>query len=175
MNRTLANKIGWKRLLMALILSTTGAALLGCQGLMVSYRGAGLTEVNLIPVLEGATRSDHFETADLTVDYQYTRNGDSLQFSGDVRYGSALRHNFVTVTHFHLRVFFADAQGKVLQDHGIAVGGYGYTDDLMRFQERLTLPPGTAFMAFGYSGRAADGGHHDGRTETSFWFDPIAH
>jgi len=175
MNQALANKMGWKRLLMGLILGLTGATLLGCQGLMVSYQGASVTEVNLIPLLEGATRADHFETADLTVDYQYTRNGDNLQFSGDVRYASALRHNFVSVLQFHLRVFFVDAQGRVLQDHGIAVNGYGNTDDQMRFQERLILPPGTVFMAFGYSGRATDGGHRDSRTETSFWYDPIAH
>jgi hypothetical protein len=40
--------------------------------------------------------------------------------------------------------------------------------------ELMTLPPGTASMAFGYSGEARSTGDDDGGGgDTPFWFEPV--
>jgi hypothetical protein len=167
---------GWKRLLVFVLLVVPGIMLLGCQTATMGYRGATLAPSSQIPLAEGPKHSDHYQTLDVTIDYEYVRNGDAMQLSGVVRYGAGLQHNFVLVPQFYMRLYFADAGGNVLSYHGVPISGYGYVDDVMRFSEHLTLPPGTAFMAFGYNGYARDtGGKDSGNTETRFFYDPAVH
>ena len=83
----------------------------------------------------------------------------------------------ILIPYFHLSVFLADAQGAVLENRGIVTSGYGYPDDDMRFRDKIMLPPGTAYMAFAYSGEARDngGGHDDGgAVDISFWEYPVS-
>ncbi len=174
MNRILGKNGVWKQTLTILLLVLCGAMLVSCQSALFTYKGARIAQVNLIPLTEGGTKGDYFETEDVTVDYEFTRTGDNLRLGGEISYSSALRNSFSSVPDFFIRVFFTDAQGTVLGYRGIMASGYGYTSDHMRFHELVVLPPGTAFMAFGYSGRAVDSSAQD-RTEKSFWFDPIAH
>jgi hypothetical protein len=169
-----ANQTVRRQTLAILFLVLSGAMLVSCQSVLFTYKGARIAQVNLIPLTEGGLKSDHFETEDVTIDYEYTRSGNSLRLGGEISYSRALQNSFTSVPEFYIRVFFADAQGTVLAYRGIIASGYGYTSDRMRFHELVVLPPGTAFMAFGYSGRAFDGSAQD-RTEKSFWFDPIAH
>ena len=157
-----------------LFLVLSGSALVACQSALFTYKGARIAQVNLIPLTEGGLKGDYFETEDVTIDYEYTRTGDSLRLGGEIGYSRALQNSFTSVPDFYIRVFFADAQGTVLAYRGIIASGYGYTSDRMRFHELVTLPPGTAFMAFGYSGRAIDSSV-DNRVDKSFWLDPIAH
>jgi hypothetical protein len=170
---------GWTGLLALILLAVPGLMLVGCQTAGTGYGGATLAPSSQIPLMDGTKRSNHYETLDVSIDYEYVRNGDALQLSGVVRYGAGLRHNFVMIPQFYMRLYFGDAKGSVLSYHGVPVSGYGYPDDVMRFSEHLTLPPGTAVMAFGYSGYARDtGGHRDGgggNTEAHFYYDPSVH
>lgn len=174
MNWLFNKNAAWKQMLTVSFLVLSTVMLASCQSALFTYKGAHISQVNLIPLTEGTTRGDHLDTEDVTVDYEYTRTGDNLRLGGLISYSSALQKTFLTVPEFYIRVFFADAQGTVLGYRGIIASGYGYSSDRMRFHELVTLPPGTAFMAFGYSGHAYDSSHDD-RVEKSFWFDPIAH
>jgi hypothetical protein len=168
------NVTNWlKRFKMPLTLVATGIVLVGCQSALLSYKGARLQQGAVIPVLEGAAHADHFVAPDVVIDYKYTRNGDSLDLSGTAQYAPSIQNNFSTVPRFYLRVYFADAQGGILGYHGIVTSGYGYSDDHMRFHERMALPPGTDLMAFGYSGDARSTGDDDGGGgDTPFWYEP---
>ena len=169
----------WKRLPMYALLMVLGTMLIGCQTANMGYKGATLAPSSQIPLAEGMKHTDHYETLDVSIDYEYVRSGDALQLSGVVRYGLGLQHNFVMVPQFYMRLYFGDAKGNLLSYHGVPISGYGNSDDVMRFSEQLTLPPGTAVMAFGYNGYARDtGGHRDdggGSTEAHFFYDPAVH
>jgi hypothetical protein len=144
---------------------------------MLNYRGAKVHEGSLIALDDGVQKTAYYQSRDLTIDYQLQRNENELQLSGLAQFADSLRNGFKTVPYFHLSVFFADSQGTVLGNRGIVTSGYGYTDDRMRFNERMALPPGTAYMAFAYTGEARDnsGGGDDagGAVETSFWEYPV--
>ena len=80
------------------------------------------------------------------------------------------------IPYFHLSLFFTDAQGNILEDRWIATPGSGDPNNPMRFSEKLLLPPGTANMAFSYSGQArgsGSGGKEDGGGDMPFWQVPI--
>lgn len=171
----LTNKtVRGQKLTMILFLVLCGFMLVACQSALFTYKGARISQANLIPLTEGGLKGAFFETEDVTVDYEYTRTGDNLRLGGEISYSRALQNSFSRVPDFYIRVFFADAQGTVLAYRGIIASGYGYTGDRMRFHELVALPPGTAFMAFGYSGIAVGSSTQD-RVDKSFWFDPIAH
>jgi hypothetical protein len=166
---------GMEQLVMLLSSVVAGVILLGCQSALLSYKGARLHQGAAIPVLEGAVHANQFVAPDLVIDYKYARNGDSLDLSGTVQYAPSIQNSFLTVPRFYLRVYFADAQGAILGYHGIVTSGYGFTNDQMRFNERLALPPGTALMGFGYSGDASSTQDDDGGGgDTPFWFEPVA-
>jgi hypothetical protein len=165
---------GLKRLVMALILVAAGFALQGCQSAPLSYQGARLTQGAVIPVLEGASHADQYVAPDVVIDYRYARTGDALELSGTAQFAPGIQNNFLVVPRFYMRVYFADARGAILGYHGIVTSGYGYSDDQMRFREQMTLPPGTASMAFGYSGDARSTGDDDGGGgDTPLWFEPV--
>jgi len=165
---------GLKRFMMPLTLVATVIVLVGCQSALLTYKGARLQQGAVIPVLEGTVHADQFVAPDVVIDYKYTRNGDSLDLSGTAQFAPSIQNNFSTVPRFYMRVYVADAQGAILGYHGIVTSGYGYSDDHMRFHQRMALPPGTALMAFGYSGDARSTGDDDGGGgDTPFWFEPV--
>jgi len=84
--------------------------------------------------------TDRYETLDVNIDYEYVRAGDALQLSGVVRYGAGLQHNFVMCPVLY-EVVLRRCKSNVLSYHGVPISGYGYTDDVMRFSEHLTLRP----------------------------------
>jgi hypothetical protein len=159
----------------AALLVLTLFVLQGCQTLMFSYQGAKVNGGSLIALPVGVQQSGNYETRDLSISYQIKRTENELQLSGLAQFAPSLRNNFLTVPYFHMSLFLADANGNVLGNRGVVTSGYGYTDDNMRFDTRITLPPGTAYMAFAYDGRArgAGGGDTDSQDETTFWEYPV--
>jgi hypothetical protein len=150
-------------------------ALQGCQSFMFNYKGAKVNQGSLIALPVGVQQSGNYETRDLSIGYQIKRTENELHLSGLAQFAPSIRNNFLTVPYFHMSLFLADANGNVLENRGVVTSGYGYTDDNMRFDTSITLPPGTAYMAFAYDGRArgAGGGDGDSQDEASFWEYPV--
>ena len=163
---------GAKLLLLVVTLVVSAMMASSSQGSWYNYKGAKVNRAAAIPIAEGSHPVDYFVTWDLVVDYQYARRGDQLDLWGSAKYAPGIRHNFMTVPRFYMRVFFADEQGMVLGYRGIVTSGYGYADDELRFKQRITLPPGTALMAFGYAGEARGTG--EGKGAAPFWFEPVS-
>jgi hypothetical protein len=161
-----------KLVLLLVPLVVLGMFVSSSQGSWFNYKGATVNRAAAIPVAEGAHPVDYFVTWDLVIDYQYVRSGDQLDLWGSAQYGAGIRHNFKTVPRFYMRLYFADEKGMVLGYRGIVTSGYGYSDDTLRFKQRITLPPGTALMAFGYDGEARSTG--EGKGASPFWFEPVS-
>ena len=147
--------------------------LAGCQGVPLNYKGAKVRSAYRIALTDG-TQSARYQSPDLTIDYQVWRNGDELQLSGVAEYTPKIKNSYTLIPYFHLSVFLTDPYGNVLEDKGIITPGSDDPDKKMRFRENILLPPGTASMAFSYSGEArSGGGRQDGGGVTTFWGVPI--
>jgi hypothetical protein len=174
MNKLL-NITGWiKR--GGLLLVASSIVLTGCQGALLTYKGAKVRDGYRIALADGTQRSAHYESPDLTIDYQVWRNGDELQLSGVAEYTPKIKNSYTLIPYFHLSVFLTDPYGNILEDKGIVTPGSDDPDHKMRFREKILLPPGTANMAFSYSGEARSSGSRrdGGGGVTSFWGVPIA-
>jgi len=158
-----------------LLLVASSIVLTGCQGALLTYKGAKVRDVYRIALADGTQRSAHYQSPDLTIDYQVLRNGDELQLSGVAEYTPKIKNGYTLIPYFHLSVFLTDQYGKILQDKGITTPGSDDPNNRMRFSEKIQLPPGTANMVFSYSGEARSGGGRQdgGGGNTSFWEVPI--
>lgn len=140
----------------------------GCQSALLSYSGAMVRDSARIAVVDGAQRSGEYRSPDLTIDYRAVRNGDELELSGVAQYTAKIRNAYRLIPHFSLSVFLLDRNGTVLRERGILTPGSDDPGNPMRFAERIPLPPGTASIAFSYTGQAASGSHIG-----PFWNVPI--
>lgn len=158
------------------LLAVSIIVLTGCHGVLLTYKGAMVRDGYLIALTDGTQRSASYQSPDLTIEYRWVRSGNELQISGLAKFTPRIRNGFTMIPYFHLSVFFTDAQGNILEDRWIATPGSDDPNSQMRFSEKLLLPPGTANMAFSYSGQArdsGDAGKDNGGGETPFWQVPI--
>ena len=115
--------------------------------------------------LEGGSHQGSWETRHLTVNYDYLRNEDKLQISGEV-----LFRREKTLAKFHCNLVLISSQGTVLQITRVASAPVRQEIRKLSFRRKLELPEGTRSMAFSYSG-AVGGGHGSG-SPSSFWSVP---
>ena len=158
------------------LLAISIIALTGCQGILLTYKGETVRDGYLIPLTDGTQRGGFYQSPDLTIEYQWARSGNELRLSGVARFTPRIRNAFNLIRYFHLSLFFTDAQGKILEDRRIGTPGGGDPNNPMRLDEKLLLPPGTANMAFSYSGDARESGgagKEDGGGDMPFWQVPI--
>ncbi len=158
-----------------LLLMALSIVLTGCHGFLTTYKGQKVRDRYRIALPDGTSRSDLYQAPDLTIDYHAVRNGDELQLSGVARYTPQISNAYTLIPNFHLSVFLIDQYGNILQDRGIITPGSEDPERRMRFSEKIKLPPGTASMAFSYTGEARSSGSRQdgGGGFVSFWFVPI--
>jgi hypothetical protein len=159
---------GW--LILFLIFTLTG-----CQGALLTYKGAMVREGDLIPLTDGTQRGGLYQSTDLTIEYQWAQSGNEFQLSGVVKFTPGIRGSSSMIPNFHLSLFLTDAQGKILEDRRIGTPVSSDPRDPVRFSEKWRLPPGAEKMAFSYSGQArgSGGSGKEGGGDTPFWQVPI--
>jgi len=174
MNKTL-RIAGWMKRCGLLQVAALFIVLAGCQGVLQTYIGAKARSDSLIFLTEGTQGNGLYRTDDVIIDYQWARKGNDLQLSGLVKFTSRMQNNFALIPVFDLSLFFTDADGIILEQRYISVPGNGDPNIPMRISAKLLLPPGTANMAFSYSGQARDSGtdEDNGGGEMPFWQVPI--
>ena len=151
-----------------------GAFLGGCQGSLFNAQGENIQYADRVILKEGGQRTEQYRSDDLTVSYEYVRNGDSLKISGIVRFSNALQGNFPIVNTFGLALVLADARGEVLARHGLTTGYDLNAEEPLSFSRTMVVPAQAASMAFSYGGRASSSGGTFGGGITEFWHDPVA-
>lgn len=104
----------------------------------------------------------------VTVDYKLSRGQSGIDLSGVARFNDNIAMNFSVLRDFHLRAVFTDAGGRIIGSQGLATNRGNF--DPTPFRAKLTPPPGTADIAFGYEGTALGGGDEGaGGGPTRFW------
>jgi hypothetical protein len=158
-----------------LLLTASIIILAGCQAALLTYKGEKVRSDSLIALAEGTPGSGAYRTEDVIIDYQWVRKDNELQFSGLIKFTSRMQNNFTMIPVFDLSLFFTNAEGIILGQRYIAVPGNGEPSNPMRISEKMLLPPGTANMAFSYSGEARDSStdEDNGGGDMPFWQVPI--
>ena len=142
----------------------------GCQGNFLGYQGKLAAEENWVPLQSGGPHSGVWDTNDLVFQYRYTRQGGTLDLTGNIELvGGAA--NFKVVKRFSLSVYFVDGNGRILEQALLFGAGGRRQIRFWSFDKEMQPPPDTQFMAFGYSG-VVRGTGRDAAT-WSFWETPI--
>ena len=151
--------------------------MIACQHSIFTYNGRLVKPANRIPLKEGGPHKSEWKEEDLTLNYNYQKQGDALEISGEVTFADHLVYNFRDFNDFFLTVYFTDMGGKINGEQTLTSAGVGQQIEKMSFNRRLTLPPGSEGMVFGYRGHAVDrssGGAFgfEGSVDWEFWKTP---
>lgn len=151
-------------------------SLSACAFRGVPKSGSWVEEKDRISIKDSAPSKGVWQTQDVTIEYLFRKNTQGLQVSGGVRLGNHLINGFNTLEHFTLGIYLLDARGLVLDSTLLRTGRYRQSIDgreKMTFDKQLALPGGTAAIAFGYSGRATEGGTGtQDQIDWTFWKRP---
>ena len=166
-------KITRKELLSLILLAAFLSGLSGCQSMMFN-QGGQVSQENWISLGGDGKHSGVWNARDLSVDYQYARNGSELTLSGKVAFADLIKNSFVLVRYFHLSVIWVDGQGNVLGAPGLTSASNMDPEDPEHFSARLTVPGNALYLAFSYQGQAVEsGGRGDSGSPSYFWHYPI--
>ena len=153
-------------------------SMIACQHSVFTYNGRMVKPANRIPLKEGGPHKSEWKEEDLTLNYNYQKQGDTLEISGEVTFTNHIVYNFRDFNDFFLTVYFTDVGGKINGEQTLTSAGVGQQIEKMSFNRRLTLPPGSEGMVFGYRGHAVDRSSGsgsfgiDGSVDWEFWKTP---
>jgi len=155
-------------------------ALVACQSSFFSYRGATAEQESRIALLEGGPHVGFWKTKDLSMHYHYLRDPDNLELSGVIELANSLKYNFRSIEYLFLQVNLLDAEGKVLESKVVLTSDHLQMIEKLPFKRSVGLPPGTAAIAFSYTGRVREGGRTGRVLEDAgdgdswdFWMTPF--
>ena len=134
------------------------SVLTACRNNPLSYQGATAKPDSRIDLMEGGPHEGRWQTRDLSLDYRYQLDANTLQLSGVVELENHLKYNFAMLENLRLWVNYLNIESKVLDYKIILMSDYRQMVRTMKFSHHLTLPPDTTQIAFSYSGRAIDAG-----------------
>lgn len=163
------NRINRKLFFIGIFFSTV--TLLSCNGAL-NHKGSMVQPDRRIPLVQGEHQSGRFESQDLSLDYNYKTESNTMTMSGTIIFANQIIYNFSTIDRFRLRVMMLDASGRVIDEKGIYNTGHRVNLEKASFQRVVDLPMGTKQIAFSYSGSALEGGS-EGSTPTRFWELPL--
>ena len=133
--------------------------LLACNNKFLSYRGRWVGEADRIALKEGGPHRGSWQTRDVIITYEYTKDARSLQISGVVELSGHLKTGFPILEYMYVNVISLE-NGFVLDSKDIKTFGYRRHLDYMgkmAFKTRLELSEGAVAVAFSYSGTVKEG------------------
>ena len=116
------------------------------------YHGKHVTSVPVVVLQEGREVAGRWETFDLVIDYQYQRNGDNLELSGQAALSQHYQMNYAGVSRMQTYLFFLDQDARVLETAFFVTPWSSGVEDIQEFSKSYTMPAGTTGLSIGYSG-----------------------
>jgi hypothetical protein len=134
--------------------------------------GETVSPQDLIPLGQGQ-KVGIWKGNDITVDYKLATGQHDIDISGTARFNDNIAMNFDFLNDFNLRAVFTDREGRIIGSQNLATnrGSLAPTGNAEStpFRAKLTPPPGTADIAFGYQGTAVTNDEGGGGGPTRFW------
>jgi hypothetical protein len=162
-------------------LSVLTILLVACTGKTFTYNGRWVAQDDRISLQAGGPHKGSWQTRDLAIEYNYEKETQALHISGAVTLGDHLTTGFSSLDYLTLDIFALDADGIILNSELMRTFGYRRSMAFigeMTFDRQIDLPDGTSAIAFGYRGRASQGGggirrtREGDRIDWDFWKIP---
>ena len=128
----------------------------GCVETAMLYHGKHVTSVPVVILQEGPPVAGRWETFDMIIDYQYQRNGDRLELSGQAALSQHYQMNYAGVPRMVAYLFFLDQDARVLETVFLVSAWSNGVEDVQHFSKSYRFPAGTTGISFGYSGAVQD-------------------
>jgi hypothetical protein len=152
----------------------------GCFFATTARSNRVIDQKYLLSIDSGSNGPAVWHGDELLITYTTSRHSGSLDMTGKIEVTGGIQY-FTSFDEMSVEIFFTDDSGKVLDRRPLYNAGYRVSiDDWgMTFHRTVPVPTGATFMAFGYDGRAREGGgggfgsNDNGGTAYSFWFSPL--
>ena len=147
-------------------------ALLSCASMSAPpHIGKMSRPENRVPLASLPAGENTWRAKDLDIHYNALREGDALEISGFVEFGSNMA-KFPLINHFRVYLSFLDADGRVTDSKLLWSTGMQTETRFVRwtFQRQWPIPPDAVAMGFSYRGAATEaGGDSDIGTGKTGW------
>lgn len=163
----------WNHKIQWLFFIVIFSGLLSCMN-YITYKGHEVAEEDRLPIHDGGPNHGFWQTNDLSVNYVYHKTANDIQLSGEISFAVHLMNSFSSLDSFHLRIYFLDGDGRIIEGKGIFYSGYKVSIENMEFNRRLSLPADTTAMVFSYTGTASDQSGDEGKLNYEFWKSPVS-
>jgi len=146
--------------------------MIGCQSVLDPYTGKVVNEDSRIPLAEGGPYEGVWKTSDMSFQYSYVKDSDSLKISGNLALLVASCHRFAILDSLFVRINFIDAEGKLIQSKVLwSTVSSNYSYEWKIGERGVELPPDTAAIGFSYIGRLKEAGSDP--TDMDLWCSPL--
>ena len=144
-----------------------------CSGRLFSFRGAKVTQKNLMFQLQDGNQQGVWQTNELAIKYQYQLTPETLKIVGTTELLGGFATGFSWIKYFSVYLLFLDDQGIVAENVLIYSAGSYRTNDMipMEFEKTIPVPEGTRTISFAYDGELTEAGTDD-HASYSIWFSP---
>lgn len=140
----------------------------GCAETSMMYSGNTVTSVPVVTLQSGGPNAGVWETFDMTIAYNYTRNSDVVEVDGQIALNDHYQLTYERLWRLDVYLFFVDEDSKVLETSFITRTAGSVPEERFSFSQSYKVPPGTTGLSFGYSGVAGEK-----RTRTTFYELPL--
>jgi len=141
----------------------------GCVETSMMFHGNKIPSVPVVALQEGGPHTETWQTFELIVNYDYTKDKDNIVISGQAVLSEHYQMNYGYLKELIVYFFFLDRDSRVLETVHLARAWTGSIDEHLTFSEDYNVPTGTTAISFGYTG--ATGSRSD---RTSFYELPLS-
>ncbi len=148
-----------------------GLMLTGCAANLFTYEGKPVGGTHLI-TLNQASGQGAWHSKDVTVDYEFSIDGNRLSIAGTARLSNHLIYSFSSIKRFALQLNIADSARIVLTTAGLVTLAQRDSEDPISFKQVVDLPLSASYLAFSYRGSMYDSGTDLSGATWDFWQRP---
>jgi hypothetical protein len=110
----------------------------------------------VVALQSGGASTDLWQTFDVTIDYQYKRDGEIFEISGVAELTPRYEILYENLRDLRVFLFFLDDKAHVLEANMLVRSLTSRVDESLGFTKFYKVPPGTASITFGYDGYVSE-------------------
>ena len=128
----------------------------GCVKTPMLFHGNTVSSAPVVILQKDGSATGEWSTSDITIDYNYVKNGDNLEISGQASLSQSNQMLYSIVQNMDSYIFFLDKNSKVIETDFFIDEWTTNTQAIQNFSKSYKIPAGTTGLSFGYSGELKD-------------------
>jgi len=125
----------------------------GCVETSMMFQGNSPSPaMKVVSLQKGESQSGTWETFDITINYKYIQNAETLEISGQAVLNEHYQMNYRGIANLDIFLFFLDENLLVLKTAKITRAMTGDVGEIMSFSQQYKVPDRAKSLSFGYDG-----------------------